>query len=429
MVDHKEDLDTLAQLRAEGVLTISGNARDPSTLAAARVDTADVVVALTPSVETNLEVVLAASQRNNGTPGKALAYAPRAFATMFEGQRPFRRDAQHPETQGVECGFFDHNATAARVLVNRHVPELGPALFHERRGARIVVAGNGDILPELLGVLITQCQFTGPHLPEILLLTSDLDAIARGFPIHHPQMPLVVDLRREPMPLSQMLGVSLETLVNAGAMRAFDLAFVACQEDGDTLTLATNLAQQQGVVRAVVAGLTPSTGIDEKFRRYFANIQPLHGVTLHNLLFLGCEARDVVRQELDRKAQEIHAAYIRQRLDEKAKIGDTMALHDWDDLRGDFRQANRSQADHIAIKNPILSASRSDDTIELLAEAEHRRWMADRIVSGWRHAAVRDDTKRLHPSIRPYSELSEADREKDRDAVRRARDSVVPTGA
>ena len=82
-----------------------------------------------------------------------------------------------------------------------------------------------------------------------------------------------------------------------------------------------------------------------------------------------------------------------------------------------MRQANRAQADNIPIKQRTLAISRSDDMIEALAIAEHRRWMAEKIVAGWRHAALRDDSRRLHPSIRPYDDLSEPDKQKDRNTV------------
>jgi hypothetical protein len=52
-----------------------------------------------------------------------------------------------------------------------------------------------------------------------------------------------------------------------------------------------------------------------------------------------------------------------------------------------------------------------------MAEAEHRRWMAERILSGWRYGNPRDDAKKLHPSISPYAELSEPEKQKDRDTV------------
>ena len=423
VVDEKEDLDSLKQLRDEGVIAIRGNVADPATLAAACVDTAAIVVALTPSVEANLEVVLAASQRKKGKksyPVKAFAYAPRAFATMFEGQKPFCHDKSDADNHGVECGFFDHNATAARVLANKYAPVLGPELFEEQRGARILVAGDGEVLPELLGVLIAQCQFTGPHVPHLTLLTVNEDEIARGFPIHHSQMPLVADLQTRQMSMAKMLSVSLPSLARGGKMEPYDLVFVACREDGDTLTLAATLAQQEPLTRRVVAGLTPSTRLEQKFEQYFKNRQPLAGVELFNLLTLGCEARDVERQELDRNARAVHNQYFEQQKTEGKKEGDSLSLYPWENLRGDFRESNRSAADHTAVKMPILQLSQSQQTIELLAEAEHRRWMAERIVSGWRHATSRNDAKRLHHNFVPYTALSEGDRDKDRENVHKA---------
>jgi hypothetical protein len=56
--------------------------------------------------------------------------------------------------------------------------------------------------------------------------------------------------------------------------------------------------------------------------------------------------------------------------------------------------------------------------IERLAEAEHDGWMAQRLKDGWRYGSPRDDARKLHPSIVPYRDLPEAEKEKDRAAVR-----------
>jgi len=52
-----------------------------------------------------------------------------------------------------------------------------------------------------------------------------------------------------------------------------------------------------------------------------------------------------------------------------------------------------------------------------LAEAEHRRWMAEKILAGWRFGEKRDNSRKLHPSINIYSQLTEAEKQKDRDTV------------
>ena len=43
--------------------------------------------------------------------------------------------------------------------------------------------------------------------------------------------------------------------------------------------------------------------------------------------------------------------------------------------------------------------------------------MAEKRLAGWRFGTVRDDTKRCTPLLVDYAQLSEAEREKDRQAV------------
>jgi hypothetical protein len=336
---------------------------------------------------------------------------------MFEGQQPFARIES-----AKDCGFFDDNASAARVIVGKYLKEIALQLFREQRGARILVAGDGDVLPELLGTLIAQSQILGSSLPRLTLLTVDEDTFAGGFPLHHPQLPLVADLRIHTMSLPRMTMVELESLSIERPNEQFDLAFVACREDTDTLALAAHVNQQPRYVGRVVAGLAPSTSL----HRLFKGTPIGNGVEIVNLVECACGSDQVLRETLDVEAKAIHDGYLKAEADRAKRegrpspMGSTYSMHPWEHLRDDTRQGNRSQADHIPIKKRILEVSDSAETIELLAEAEHRRWMADRIFCGWRHAIVRDDAKRLHDCIRPYDDLPESTKEKDRAAVHTA---------
>jgi hypothetical protein len=66
--------------------------------------------------------------------------------------------------------------------------------------------------------------------------------------------------------------------------------------------------------------------------------------------------------------------------------------------------------------------------MERLAEAEHNGWMAHMAGDGWRHGAVRDDAAKRHPSMIPYAQLSEAEKEKDRNNVRYYPDFAASAG-
>ncbi len=55
--------------------------------------------------------------------------------------------------------------------------------------------------------------------------------------------------------------------------------------------------------------------------------------------------------------------------------------------------------------------------IELLAELEHGRWNAERLLNGWRYGPVKDVTKKINPSIIPWAELTNKVKQYDRDAI------------
>jgi RyR domain len=59
-----------------------------------------------------------------------------------------------------------------------------------------------------------------------------------------------------------------------------------------------------------------------------------------------------------------------------------------------------------------------ESNMDLLAECEHDGWMEQKYRDGWSHGLVRDDDAKKHPCLVQYANLSEEDKEKDRNAVR-----------
>ena len=66
--------------------------------------------------------------------------------------------------------------------------------------------------------------------------------------------------------------------------------------------------------------------------------------------------------------------------------------------------------------------------LEALAEEEHKGWMAHLDAEGWEFASTRDDDLRRHDCLRPFHELRELDKEKDRDSVRHYPDFAREAG-
>jgi hypothetical protein len=69
--------------------------------------------------------------------------------------------------------------------------------------------------------------------------------------------------------------------------------------------------------------------------------------------------------------------------------------------------------------NPVNldSIDLTDDLLELqeaIAENAHEVWAATRMVEGWTYGPVRDDEKKKHPDLIPYSALPDSEKEYDR---------------
>lgn len=54
---------------------------------------------------------------------------------------------------------------------------------------------------------------------------------------------------------------------------------------------------------------------------------------------------------------------------------------------------------------------------ELLAKNAHEVWAQGRFAEGWRYGPSRDDIKKLHPGLIPYEELSEGEKQYDRNTA------------
>ncbi len=406
VIEKESECEALAELRMAGVRVVIGGVTDPMHQAEARMQEASLVVGLTSSEESNLEVALAASRRANSQPMEVLVHASRQFAAIFEQQPPFERIRQ-----GVHARFFDHEVAAARLLLQEFATDFATAIAQAPRPPRLLLVGDGGLLPELLGAAVVQCQYAFASTPKLVAVIPDRELVSRWFPIQHPQLEQVAKVSFVVRAPAELARLELETLVDGAG---FDLVFVVCREDLDTLSLARHLAQQgPALARRIVACLRPSTNL----MRLLASKQTVVGVEIRDLVELGCRADVLLRGALDREARAIHERYVEAELAKGLSSRDNPSLVAWEDLPESLRQANRAQADHIPIKQRALAVSRSEPMLEALAEAEHRRWMAEKILAGWRYAEQRDNIRKLHPSLRPYSQLSEAEKQKDRDTV------------
>jgi TrkA-N domain/RyR domain len=112
------------------------------------------------------------------------------------------------------------------------------------------------------------------------------------------------------------------------------------------------------------------------------------------------------------------------------------ALAPWDELLPSLQASNLAQADHIPSKLTLIGKrlvqpgeplELSDEQVELLAEVEHGRWNVERLAAGWR-VGERQLGRSTSPDLKPWTELADATREYDREAVRNLGPALADAG-
>jgi serine phosphatase RsbU (regulator of sigma subunit) len=155
------------------------------------------------------------------------------------------------------------------------------------------------------------------------------------------------------------------------------------------------------------------------------------------------EVAEINDKLVKRLASVVHSRYIREirKLHpENEKKSYLSLMHkqedsniiDFNKLPEEIKHSNLDNAFHIPTKllsigYKIRPAGKgfkpaalhlTEEEIEVMSMVEHLRWCWDKIMNGWHYGEVKDTGKKRHPGLKEYNELSEGEKEKDRELVR-----------
>ena len=292
--------------------------------------------------------------------------------------------------------------------------------------------GGDAILSDLL-----LCALTGfQPAPLVTIVDPDAEALRADLARRCPELGASADIRfLDPGNVGDPRRLPEEALRRAQADAPFTLAHVSIDSDARALSLARAVhalaGRERWAMGPVCVRLADNAGLPRL---------PVSGESAE-LLGFGANAEFAESLGLfdpgsDYLARLFHQAYRR-----TAKPG-LPANRPWDELDEEYRESNRRLLVHLPAK--LLTAGvdlaawlriplprpnnmggiplppLDPDLLEQLAELEHRRWMVDRRLSGWRHGPARDNQARLHPDLIPYADLDDYTKELDRAIVREA---------
>lgn len=439
LVDRSPQPDMVEACRELGALVITGDATNPDVLNHARIEQAATLIAVCPDDGTNCETAaLACRLRAQSKPGVPLLCQVQLTDTDYRSKlqeaMAHRRDAGR-----VTLQFFDVFDPEARHVVIRDLPldhdGIGPA---ETRSAHLVIIGFGR-MGRALAVRAAQLgHFANGRRLRITVIDRLAEKHRAELLFRFPRIASVCDL-------------DFHTL-EAVSPDARNLMEKCCQDPACITSVVVCFDNEQRGLEIAVQ-LLPllklhDTRLAVRMSRQSGLVHLLAEAGSESDLHVhirpfGMEERACLLEHLGADSNEtfvrsIHAAYVRMRLDEeRQKSGadttplDDPALRNWDDLTEDLRESNRQQFDHLHIKlrtagleaaektDPRPAVAKfTDEQVEMLSQLEHRRWVAERLLSNWTYAEKKNIDRRENPNVVDWNQLSEKVKDYDRQAVR-----------
>ena len=395
----------LGELEQAGGVVFTGSASDPLKLKAAGVARAARVIVAASGGD---DPTIAAAEVAASLGGGEQTGAGRELLVCLQSRQTRellnQRWSLIVQPRACRTRIVSFEAAALRQMVVRMARELSKSAEVVRRGPRILVAADRTFAEEFLRVATPFIQISAEALPSYWVIADDAGEKA-AFELLHPAAGLVAQVHF--VETDDRLVAACPDLAGL----EFDVAVVKLAGEAVTLQLAERLLRsphfQVGWVEAVVPDAV-GTQLVEDARLKVASV-----------FEMGLRSPEFGDLSLEGKARKNHEAYVA-----GLKPEERAGAQGWDALQENFRDSNRWAVLHRDIKRDIwqrTADSKRDAMIEHLSICEHQRWMGEKAMDGWRHAALaaQDKRRRLHPSLVTWPKLSEEEKEKDRVQVRK----------
>jgi hypothetical protein len=433
VIERDQNNPHLELSRQQGAVVLVGDATEAAVLRRACVHSARYLIAVCGDDGANVTIALAArdlaKERQRG-----------ALTGSVHVVSPRLRDLLHESELGAEpipafrLEIFNVFDRGARVLLREHSP-FGPESPPGDRAPSLLVVGLGAMGRRLIAHAARQWYEEQGGARERLRVTAaglGAEKTVEALRARYPRLSTCCELAAWDTAAETLASEAVGGRGGSGERGPFDAAYICLDDPSLGLQVGLGLRQRLGTEQPpIVVWMREDEGLGRLLEEYrgagvsFRNIHPF------DPLARTCTPDLVVDGTHELLARAVHEHYLRKRQEEGKQMGEERALALWEALPEDLKESNRRQVDHICAKlreagygiRPLTdwgaAAFRfSPDEVEKMARLEHDRWLAERRRQKWQFApGPKDPGRKTHPDLVPWSALSEAAKEKDREAV------------
>jgi len=436
IVESEADNESLNKCRDLGIIVLIGDATDKDVLEKARVHHARTVIAICGDDGANVEIGIHTAQlyrKEHSSPDKGPTCTCLVHV-VDPSLRELHRESKTFPPQGgpFEIRFFNIYRNGARALLEEFPPDenmvpTAAATFH------IAIIGFGRLGENVF----LQATSMGQHAYDAKPHITVIDRMAKQreglLLVKYPQLKKVCEptfLELDTEDAAFYKGSFLKDRDKGPPVTA---VYVCLGSDSDGLSAALRLAPHlQDTEVPVVICMREEFGLACLVREESGD-----GVLSKNVQAMGitaktCTREMILNENIDLQAMEMHRDYVKRREQGESPPEVDPALFPWEQLEESLRESNRQQADHIPVKLRAIGCTKetpkntaswetvstfTEEEIELMAKMEHRRWMAERLLGGWRKGSPKDVENKIHPDLKKWNALSKEVRAYNREMV------------
>lgn len=447
--------ETSLGLRRKGVIVLEGNATHVETLRTARAHHAAHVVAFEPDDTANLQVE-AAVRRLVGNarrkPPIGVHVATRSSLLLKEAREmrsaEMRKGKAAPPP--IDPKPFSLEEMAARALIQKESQTL-LSLAQELKQDRVHVVFFGfDAAAESVAERVLMSLWSAHfEAPRLTVLAPDPAAAEAGFRARHreafahPQV-WTADIAFMPFDwnVASIGGELLDAVEQARGKPTAVVVSTGADPGNIHLAIALKRACNHGLRWPVPIFMCETS--QSEFSQQYAKGDETPELDAYLQAF-GAHQLNATRQRVIDGALDQGAAIAHEHYNQGLGKKDAMsmrelqsAMKDWGDVLETYRAANRSVADAAMTKvwdagwRNAAKGEKGDtapsvpaELLDKMARREHDRWMAERLMSGWRltiEGEKRNNDLMAHDKLVGWDALNENDRNNDVVQVRAAMD-------
>lgn len=442
MVEWNKENDRIETCRELGIEVVLGDATEETVLRKSGLPNARLVFAVCEEDGVNAEIGLLAQRLALRRPH----HAPLAIYVHVENLKLAdllrRSGLSERKKAGARIRVFNIYEFAARHALKKYPLDGSGIARDDPRRPHLVIIGFGRMGETLLLHALQSGHYANGRKMRITALDRNMKQRSEAFESRYPACKKIADLE---FWNEDFEGAHVCTALERFAADENEMLSVAVclAEDGQCLAAGLRLAEIfKGRTVPILVRLDRDKGLAELARGQTSGHDEVEGVETRIVRrtsktpikpFVAggsyTSEKEIVEKDRNKLAKALYD-------DRRAHDGEA-ALPIWDELDDERRDFCRQAADHVEIKLRAVGCSAiprkqepgtpeaqlTPGELELLADMEHRRWVASHLLAGYKRGGTpdgrRDPVQKLHPHLVAWHELSEAQRADARALVAR----------